>query len=344
MRRTWLFILLLFVLTRGCASPPPDTGPHPAWPPPPAPPRIVHRMDISQSLDLMRPSFLDALGQFIVGSRPVRLMRPVGVAMGPGDLLAVTDQELQALVLFNLHTGRMTVADRVGAKHMVSPVGVTACPGGFAVSDSALDLVALISPEGRFVRDIVPAGVVKRPTGLVFDSRRGELYVVDTLADKVRVFDLQGHPLRSFGGPGRDPGQFNAPTYIAQDAAGRLYVTDSLNFRVQILDGQGHYLSEFGRQGDATGYLAVPKGIGVDQYGHIYLVDSYTTNVQVFDAQGRFLLSFGQPGRGRGEFLVPGGLCVTADDRIFVCDGMNHRVEVFQYVGGSDHAPVSDSH
>jgi len=337
--RTWTTHILLGLAAlrgAGCATAAPDVGPHPAWPGPPASPRIVHRLDLRQSSDLMRPSFLDALGNLVFGEQPLRLIRPNCAALNADNLLAVTDQELQAVVLFNLRNGRTLLADKAGPTgndHFVSPVGVAACPEGFIVADSALNKVVLLNTQGEYQRDIIPPKTLARPTGLAYDASRRELYVVDTLAHEILVYDLQGQRRRRFGGPGREPGQFNFPTHICVDPAGKVYVTDSMNYRVQVFTPEGRYLLEFGKQGDATGYLAVPKGVGVDRAGHIYVVDSYTTNVQVFDATGQFLLSFGSPGSARGEFLVPSGLCLSPDNRIFVCDGMNHRLQVFQYVG-----------
>ncbi|MHC4716465.1 MAG: 6-bladed beta-propeller [Planctomycetota bacterium] len=319
----------------GCSTPkPPEV--HPLWPPAPARPRVAHLKNVHSASDLSKATFLARVSRAVTGSRRISLIRPSGVAVQEGRYLYVTDQKLQAVIVFDLRSSASTSIQRAGKTFFVSPVGVAACGDTVAVSDSALNTVYLLTPKGKLVRTLQKPGGFKRPTGLAWNPKNGLLYVVDTLANEICVFDpASGRLVRRFGSPGMHVGQFNYPTHIFADRAGKVYVTDSLNFRVQTFDSEGKFLFFVGKQGDATGHLAVPKGVGVDSLGHIYIVDSYFSTVQVFDQQGGFLLAVGMPGPGPGAFQVPTGLTVDSEDRIYVCDSYNNRVQILQYVGGT---------
>jgi len=332
-----LFASLVAGSLAACVGCGPDKPPelHPVWPPPPAPPRIEHLKNIRTVADLARPSWFRRVVRLIAGDADVALIRPHGVAVQAGRRVFVTDQERQAVIVFDLKSAETTVIDRVEKTFLVSPVGVAVCGELVAVSDSALKAVHLLQPDGKLVKTLSRPGGFQRPTGLACDAEGERLYVVDTLANEVCVFEVAtGRLIRRYGSPGTGKGQFHFPTHIALDRSGRTYVTDSLNFRVQVFDPDGKYLFHLGKHGDATGHLSVPKGLGVDSFGHIYVVDSHFGAVQVFDQNGAFLLAIGATGKESGEFQIPAGLAVDAENRIYVCDSFNGRVQLLKYVGG----------
>ena len=61
----------------------------------------------------------------------------------------------------------------------------------------------------------------------------------------VHVLTPQGQLLRSWGGPGQEPGHFNIPHSIYVDSLSRVWVADRDNDRVQIFDTQGQLLKVF---------------------------------------------------------------------------------------------------
>jgi DNA-binding beta-propeller fold protein YncE len=345
-RRTWfgavLGVWLCAVLCSGCEPSVPEV--HPVWPPPPAAPRIVHVKTVLGPADLGKPNLFEAIGDLLSGRHSVTLLRPSGIAVGQDRFLYVTDQELQAVLVMDLTSAHLTVIERAGQTYFVSPVGVAVCGDTLAVSDSALNVIFILSLDGKLLKTLEKPGGFKRVSGLAYHSKDKLLYAVDTLANEVSAFHMpEGKLVRQFGSGGIDPGQFNFPTHVFLDASGRIFVSDSLNFRVQVFDPTGNYLFHVGRLGDASGHMAVPKGVGVDSFGHIYVVDSYFSALQVFDQRGRFLLVIGgEPGDGAGAFRTPGGLAVDSKNRIYVCDSYNNRIQIFQYIGGpNDEEPTA---
>jgi DNA-binding beta-propeller fold protein YncE len=71
------------------------------------------------------------------------------------------------------------------------------------------------------------------PCGLALDSQ-SNLYITDTVNNRIQVFNANGKFLKSFGSPGKDDGQFDHPTGLAFDPLNHeLYVADALNNRIQ---------------------------------------------------------------------------------------------------------------
>ena len=303
-----------------------------AWPAAPLEPRIVLRRMIHSAKEFERVDFFSGLGRLITGGQQQTLLRPQAVALDDQQRLYIADQEHQGIHVFNLKEGKAQFFDRAGKEFFVSPAGLAWCEGSLLVSDSSLNRVFVLSPDGKLQRTIDRPGGFRRPTGIAYDAPRQLLYIVDTLAHQVCLFKPNGEFLSRFGAPGTGQGLFNFPTYVAVDKEGSLYVTDSLNFRVQIFDVQGKFVREIGQLGDATGFMAVPKGVAIDSHGHVYVADSSLATVQIFDREGRFLLAVGERGNGPGSFQIPTGLAIGPDDRIYVCDAFGRRLQIFQFM------------
>jgi hypothetical protein len=63
---------------------------------------------------------------------------------------------------------------------------------------------------------------------------RGNLYILDSQVQSVRVFTRAGRFVEELGRPGRGPGEFFLPRALALDAEGRLYVLDVGDRRVDV--------------------------------------------------------------------------------------------------------------
>jgi DNA-binding beta-propeller fold protein YncE len=216
-----------------------------------------------------------------------------------------------------------------------TPVGITAGPGGeVLVTDSALGEVFRLTADGQ------PAGAfghgyLTRPTGIARDPVSGLVYVADSAAHDIKVFDGLGRLVETYGSRGERVGEFNGPTHLAF-AGGRLYVADTLNARIQVLDAAtGGIRRTFGERGLLVGNLVRPKGISVDDEGNIYIIESMHDHLLVYDAQGRFLLPIGGEGAAPGQFYLPAGVTVDRHNRVFVADMFNRRVAIFQFLGGA---------
>jgi len=276
-------------------------------------------------------------------NNPRLLRRPQHGAVGDNGRVYVVDTGRNALFVFDPRAPKEEESDR-GAGQLLTwehadartrfqgPVAVaTVWKGDVAVSDAALGFVARLDATGAPVARI-GAGQLKRPTGLAFDAARGFLFVADTAAHDIKVYDETGQLVNTFGSPGQSAGEFNAPTHLAF-AGGFLYVSDTLNSRVQVFDADGRYLRHFGERGIQIGHLARPKGVAVGEGGVVYVVESYFSHLLAYTEKNELLIGINGSGLKDGTFLLPAGVWTDSHGRVFVADMFNGRVVVFQFLG-----------
>lgn len=330
-------VLALALAASACApvAPRPEDAARQVWPEAPDPPRVEFVKTFSRAEDFgIQRGFFRRLVDLLLGENELRLERPMAVVAVNG-VVYVADPGSKVVHRFDPVAGRH---DAIGAAEgdtaLLSPVGLArGAAGEVYVTDSAAGRVLVIRP-GAAAAAPTPLPLLQRPTGVAFDAATGRLYVVETGAHRVSVFERDGKLHARYGSHGSDDGEFNYPTQLWRDARGRLYVTDSLNFRIQILDAQGRFLRKFGQAGDAMGDFMRQKGLATDSFGHVYIVDALLSALQVFNEAGDLLLSLGELGQGRGEFWLPAGIFIGDGDTIYVADSYNKRIQVFRYIGG----------
>ncbi|MGI9320861.1 MAG: 6-bladed beta-propeller [Thiogranum sp.] len=286
------------------------------------------------------PGIGETVFRWIVGlgagfrSDPRVLMRPQSGMVEAGGRIIVTDVGRGAIFVFDPSQGKLFIWDRADkGSAFTAPVGVTAgVDGEILVADSELHRVVRLRSDGKPLGSF-GADSLRRPTGLARDPATGRVYVADTRAHDIKVFDDNGKLLYSIGRHGSAAGEFNAPTHISL-VKDRLYVADTLNARVQILTMDGQPLKTVGRRGLYVGNLTRPKGVTADNDGNVYVVESYYDHLLVFSQEGEFLLPIGGTGAGIGQFYLPAGVWSDDRGRLFVADMYNGRVVIFQYLGG----------
>lgn len=347
-------LFLALVLT-GCASAPPTFSIKPAeepnseevltWPEPPDPARYAYvgqllgEQNFRTSTDTM--STAEKVFRWVVGlgsrdREPTVMRRPNAIATGATGRIFVTDMGRPSVFVFDMTTPELQVWNQAApGQPFLAPSGIETLPGGdILVADAELGAVIRLSgdgtPRGRFGAD-----VLRRPAGLAWDGDRSLLYVADVSAHDIKVFDGDGTHLRTLGGPGTDPGRFNAPSHLAVSRQG-VYVTDTFNARIQHLDPAGELLTTIGTRGLYVGNLVRPKGVAVDGAGHVYVVESYYNRMLVFDAEGRFLMPLATDNSPLGRLYLPADVLVDDQQRVYLVDMFNGRVLIFQYLDQED--------
>lgn len=164
---------------------------------------------------------------------------------------------------------------------------------------------------------------------------RGRIFVSDTVARFVRVFDVPAGKQYRIGDD-EGQGQLIKPIGIDVDAAGRLYVADIGARAVVVFGADRSFLRKIGGEK----WFSRLSSVTVDPAGQrVYAVDlggvsSEQHRVRVFDGNsGAHLMDIGKRGSGPGEFNLPRDLAIGADGRLYVVDGGNFRVVVFDRDG-----------
>lgn len=266
---------------------------------------------------------------------PVVLQRPQSGTVDASGRILVTDVSRRAVFVFDEQGGSLAVWEDAGPQlPFEAPIGIAAGrEGEVLVTDANLRRVVRLARDGRPLGTF-GEGVLRRPTGIARDPARGLVFVADTHAHDIKVFDDDGRLVDTVGHRGDGPGEFNFPTHLSF-ARGRLYVTDNLNARIQVLTAAGEVALRFGERGLFVGNLVRPKGVATDDEGNIYVVESLYDTLLVFAPDGQLLMSIGGTGTGVGKFFLPAGVWVDTRNRVFVADMFNGRVVIFHFLGGS---------
>ncbi len=308
------------------------------WPQPPDQPRYSYVGQLTGEENFPHPDEGRSLFAIFAGiggaEQRQGLQRPLTGAVDEAGRVYVTDVSRQAVVVFDKVAAQLRFWEYAEPQQrFVTPTGIaTDGSGGVWVSDADLGAVFHLDAAGE-PRAVIGREVLQRPTGLALDRERGLLYVADTHAHNIKVFNLHGNMLATIGSRGVAPGEFNFPTHLAY-AAGRLYVTDTMNARVQVLDTEGESEVVVGQRGLYIGNLPHPKGVAVDADGNIYAVESYYDHLVVYNRDGQLLLGIGGYGSAIGKFYLPAGVWTDSHGRVYVADMFNGRVIILQYLGG----------
>jgi DNA-binding beta-propeller fold protein YncE len=159
------------------------------------------------------------------------------------------------------------------------------------------------------------------------------IYVTDSDAGVVFVFQSSGKYVRVIGRLKGGEGYFERPTGIAVDSdAERIYVADTLRNKIVVLDMQGKVLDTIGKRGVAEGQFNFPTELRLDG-PNLVVVDAMNFRVQTFDRSGVFQYAVGKAGDNLGAMFRPKGVAADSEGDLYVVDGVWSVVQVFNRNG-----------
>jgi len=188
-----------------------------------------------------------------------------------------------------------------------------------APSARAYDLIKFHEPikDAQLARPVAGASAGDR------------LYVLDEKKSALLIYDADGKFLKSVGGPGDKPGQFDEPRGVAVGPSGKVYVADTGRSRIQVFDRDGAFVTAFGEKGSEAGHLRGPQSVALGADGRIYVADTGNDRVQVFTEEGILLYQIGAPGKLPGQLRGPTRVAVDPSDNVYVLDKGNDRIQKF---------------
>lgn len=139
---------------------------------------------------------------------------------------------------------------------------------------------------------------------------------------RVLRFDRTGRFIKSWGGLGSGPGQFDQSHSVVVDSRGLVYVADRQNHRVQVFNLDGAYIKEWK-------FAGLPCGLFIGKDGQMYLASGFSGQILKLDGNGKAIGMFGQPGRGLGEFGEAHYMTVAPGGDIYVADTINPALHRF---------------
>ena len=215
--------------------------------------------------------------------------RIIGMAMDDGDRLFVSDPGLRHVLIFNAkHEAEDVITDGLSDPSMLAIDHENRL---LYVSDIALDQVLVYDADTLKLKrkigttghnhELTTPGDFAKPTGLAVDPE-GNLYVADTLNNRIEIFDADGKFIRAFGKNGDGPGYFSRPKGIAIDGDGHIWVADGMQDRVQVFNQEDQLLISFGGHGLLPGQFQGLVNIAIDKDNRVFTSEIYPGRVQQF--------------------------------------------------------------
>lgn len=213
-----------------------------------------------------------------------------GLAIDDDDRLFVADGKMHRVLIFNT---KHEVENQI-SEGLVDPVGIALDTANrfLYVVDTQQDQVIVYDADTlKLLRRIgtggknhflTTPGDFGAPQGVAVDGD-GNVYVTDTLNDRVEIFDADGAFVSLFGKAGDGPGTFARPKGIAVDGDGHIWVADEMEDRLQVFNREGQLLTYIGMgHGELPGQFKALVGVAIDKQNRVFTTEQFPGRLQVF--------------------------------------------------------------
>lgn len=155
---------------------------------------------------------------------------------------------------------------------------------------------------------------------------KGKVFVADSKANAVFLFDAEGKFLKKIEGALREPMSISF-------GGGKLYVADTGNSRIVVFDTEGKMLWAFSSEGSAPGQLKSPAGIAYGPDERVYVSDTDNSRVAVFNSDGIYLYGFPVAKQDGVTKLNPAKIVLDRTGDIFISDPEKTTVQKYDRTG-----------
>jgi sugar lactone lactonase YvrE len=213
-----------------------------------------------------------------------------GIALDDNDRLFVSDGKLGHVVVFN---PQHKIEGQI-KEGMLDPNGLAIDTENrlLYVVDTQQDQVLVYDVDSYNLlrrigtagkkHSLATAGDFAAPTNVAVGGD-GNVYVTDTLNDRIEIFDADGNFISMFGKNCDAPGCFERPKGIAVDSDGYIWVADSMMDRMQIFNREGQVAMVIGGHGTLPSQFSDLVGVGYDKVRHrMFTTEQYPGRMQEF--------------------------------------------------------------
>lgn len=212
---------------------------------------------------------------------------PLGLALGQGGRIYLTDQETGDLVIVSF---RGRVDSRLSVEDLGGP-----SPGALGALwlDETDSLWALDRDSGKVLRLSLddmrgtwhspqyPAGASQRVVDLVREPG-ADMWIVSSLGIAVYRFRADMSLLAYFGAHGPREDQLSFPAAIRVGPRRNLWVVDKFRHRVAIYTSEGRYVGKVGALGTGAGFLRFPTDCLFISGSVIAVLDGGNSRIQIY--------------------------------------------------------------
>ena len=228
--------------------------------------------------------------EFIHNGKQVHFEQIIGLAIDDNDRLFVSDSHLHCVFVFD---SAHRLLQAFGQDSLDRPSGIALDTQNrlLYVTDVVKNEVAVFDADSfKRLRTIggPPAqvggeeqGTFARPTNIAVDAA-GNVYVADTINNRIQIFDANGDFISMFGRAGDGPGYFGRPKGLAVDSDGHIWVADTSMDRVQVFDRTGRLAGYFGSHGTSPGQFVLPTGVAIDKNNRVIVSEQFKGRIQIF--------------------------------------------------------------
>jgi DNA-binding beta-propeller fold protein YncE len=228
--------------------------------------------------------------EFIRNGIEARFKTIIGLAIDDGDRLFVSDAALHQVSVFDKTHKLLQV---FGGTDLERPSGMAIDNENrflYVVDTGKQHVVVYDADSFKLLRTIGGPPKIEAddspetfalPTNIAVDTD-GNVYVSDTLNNRIQIFDAEGKFISMFGKEGDGPGTFERPKGIAVDVDGHIWVVDAAQNRVQVFDQEGHLLAYFGEPGKLPGQFGLPAGLFIDKQNRVIVTEQLKGRAQIF--------------------------------------------------------------
>ena len=203
----------------------------------------------------------------------------------------------------------------------------------------SVDEMIRVTLVAEFGGDDAPTeALISGPAGVAM-AANGNVYIVDAMANQIKMFTAEGTFLKTIGSPGEGPGEFSRPYAFFTDGTTYLYVQDNNNTETErfLLDGtfvDKHTMSELGlRQPNLVGVLAPSKLVYAQSVRGTYGLDiTIVDTSKDWEVSSTFVYSNWAPGDLSQSMAIPAEVTV-AENKIIVAHPFRYEYRIHDESG-----------